>query len=284
MARLSDPDLAAWIDGEARFPNAMVDCIVPATEADTLALVREMGIADDAPVTHENYRQWVLEDDFAQGRPDWDRVGATFSGVVHDYEAMKIRMLNGGHQVLANPGEILGLETIADCMAHDRIAAFFRKVETDEIAPHVRPVPDMAPTAYVDLIARRFANPAIRDTVRRVAFDGSSRHPGFVLPVLRDALAADAPVEGLALVEALWARMCEGMREDGSAIAPNDPHWDDLAAAARAARDDPAAWLAQRRFYGDLAQSPRFAGAFARWLGVLWRDGTDAALRAYVSA
>ena len=114
-----------------------------------------------------------------------------------------------------------------------------------------------------------------------MAFDGSSRHPGFVLPSLRDGLAAGAPVEGLALVEALWARMCEGTREDGSEIAPNDPHWDALQAAARAARDRPAAWLEQRHVYGDLADAPRFAGAFERWLALIGSQGTEAALRSH---
>jgi mannitol 2-dehydrogenase len=83
----------------------------------------------------------------------------------------------------------------------------------------------MTPAAYLTLIEGRFANPAIRDTTRRVAFDGSSRHPGFVLPILRDALAAGGSVKGLALVEALWARMCAGTREDGTLIEPNDPQW-----------------------------------------------------------
>jgi mannitol 2-dehydrogenase len=141
----------------------------------------------------------------------------------------------------------------------------------------------MTPKAYVALIERRFANPRIIDTVRRVAFDGSSRHTGFLLPVLREALAAGTPVEGLALSQALWARMCEGRREDGSRIEPNDPHWDSLTAAAAAAKDRPQAWLEQRQFYGDLGDDARFAGAFGRWLQLIWRDGTEAALRAYLA-
>ena len=103
LARASNPDLAEWIDARCSFPNSMVDCIVPATGPRELALVRELGIDDAVPVTHENFRQWVIEDDFCAGRPDWDRVGATFSDRVHDYEAMKIRMLNGGIRSLPTP-------------------------------------------------------------------------------------------------------------------------------------------------------------------------------------
>lgn len=282
LARLSDPALADWIDREGAFPNSMVDCIVPATGPKEIALARSLGIDDAAPVTHENFRQWVIEDHFAMGRPEWDRVGATFTEAVEDYEAMKIRILNGGHQVISNVGEILGVETIAGCMGHPGIAALFDAVQAREIAPQVAPVPGMTPPAYVDLIRGRFANPEIHDTTRRVAFDGSSRHPGFVLPVVRDALAAGAAVDGLALVEALWARMCEGTRADGSRIEPNDPHWDALTAAAAAARHDPGAWLAQEQIYGDLAKAPAFAQAFHRWLPLIWADGAEAAIRLYV--
>ena len=284
LARLSDPDLARWIDEEASFPNAMVDCIVPATGPKELTLAASLGIRDAAPVTHENFRQWVIEDDFRAGRPDWARVGATFTGAVHSYETMKIRVLNGGHQVLANVGELLGIETIAGCMEHAAIAAFFHKVEREEIAPHVHPVPGMTATDYVALIGRRFANPAIVDTTRRVAFDGSSRHPGFILPSLRDGLAAGAPIAGLALVEALWARMCAGTREDGSVIAPNDPRWSALQAAAEAARATPRIWLAQGALYGGLAENACFAGAFCDWLALIWAEGAEAAMARYLAA
>ncbi len=196
LARLSDPALADWIDAHASFPNAMVDCIVPATGPAELDLVRTMGIADAAPVTHENFRQWVIEDAFCAGRPDWDKVGATFTDDVHAHETMKIRILNAGHQVLVGAAEVLSVPTIADCMAHRAIAALFRKVQTEEILPHVAAVPGMTPEDYLSLIERRFANPAIRDTVRRVAFDGTSRHQGFVLPILRDALGGGRPDRG----------------------------------------------------------------------------------------
>ena len=104
LARASDPDLAEWIDTNCTFPNSMVDCITPATGPERArAGARELGIDDAVPVTHESFRQWVIEDDFCAGRPEWDRVGATFSDRVHDYEAMKIRILNAGHQIVATP-------------------------------------------------------------------------------------------------------------------------------------------------------------------------------------
>ena len=282
LARLSDPELADWIEANCAFPNSMIDCIVPATGPKELELVRRFGIEDAAPVTHENYRQWVIEDDFCAGRPDWDKAGTTFTQDVHAFEAMKIRLLNGSHQLSANAGEILSIEFISDCMAHPLIGKFVRKVAKTEISLQVDPVSGMTPPSYVELVDRRFSNPEIIDTVRRVAFDGASRHPGFILPTLRDALAKGDPIEGLVLSQAIWARMCEGTRQDGTAIAPNDPIWGRLKLAAKAAKIDPQAWLDQRDLYGDLADNPAFQDRFRHWLTMIWSDGLESTLRSYL--
>ncbi|MEM6760314.1 MAG: mannitol dehydrogenase family protein [Pseudomonadota bacterium] len=282
LAELSDPELADWIDTNTSFPDAMVDCIVPATGEGELAAVHALGIRDAAPVTHENFRQWVIEDDFCAGRPPWEDVGVTLTNSVHQYETMKIRVLNAGHQVLANVGELLGLPTIAACMVDDDISAFFDKVQRNEILPHVCAVPDVTPSEYLDMVSRRFTNPMIHDTTRRVAFDGSARHAGFVVPIIRDALASGAPIQGLALTEALWSRMCAGTREDGSQIAPNDPHWDMLRRLAHRSKDAPNLWLTSTAVYGDLGENEPFAAAFEAQLRAVWDLGSARAVRAYL--
>ncbi|UWQ92582.1 mannitol dehydrogenase family protein [Rhodobacteraceae bacterium M382] len=283
LARMSDPELADWIDLSCTFPNSMVDCIVPATGPNELALVHQLGIDDQAPVTHENFRQWVIEDNFCAGRPDLDDVGVTFTDDVHGYEAMKIRILNGGHQVISVPGEILSVQTIADCMKHDLISRLFTKVATEEIAPSVKPVLGTTPKDYVALIHGRFSNPQIVDTTRRVAFDGSSRHAGFVIPSIRDGLTNGTPIKGLALIEAAWARMCQGTREDGSTIEPNDPFWDELRTKANQARENPVTWLEMRQIYGDLADQPQFSDSFTKWLNVIWDEGLEKAMATYLA-
>ncbi len=283
LATLADPSLGKWISENVSFPNSMVDCIVPSTGPKELALASELGIKDQAPVTHENFRQWVVEDDFCAGRPPWEEVGVTLSNRVHDYEAMKLRILNGGHQIIAAPAELFGLETIADAMKHPLIKRFLHQIVLTEIAPHVPSLPDKTPAQYLDLVDLRFSNPAIYDTVRRVAYDGSSRHTGAVLPVIRDAIFAGKLIDGLALSQALWAHMCAGQREDGSQIEPNDPVWQDLNAAALASKSDPQIWLEQRHFYGDIADHVAFCKAFAHWLERLNTDGVEAALEAYLA-
>lgn len=281
LARMVDGDLADWIETNCTFPNSMVDCIVPATGPNELKLAQSLGIDDASPVTHESFRQWVIEDSFCAGRPEWDKVGATFTDRVHDYESMKIRVLNGGHQIVANAGEVLSIATIAECLAHKEIGAFFERVAKSEVIPHLVAVPGMAPTDYVELIKERFANPRIVDTTRRVAFDGSSRHPGFVIPSIKDGIAKGTSVSGLALAEAIWARMCAGQREDGSEIVANDPFWIDLNVTALKARSAPEVWISQRRYYGDLVDNRTFADAFSRWLEMIWDKGVEAALATY---
>ena len=282
LAKLSDPKLSKWIESNCSFPNSMVDCIVPATTAKELALVHDLGISDAVPVTHEDFRQWVIEDDFCAGRPDWDKAGATFTDDVHNFEMMKIRILNGGHQVVAVPGEVLSIETIEQCMKHQLLGTLFQKVILSEVAPHVKAVTSITPENYVDLVRKRFSNPKIIDTTRRVAYDGSSRQTGFLLPSIRDGLASGTPIDGLALIQASWARMCEGTREDGTLIQPNDPFWDELQANAKAARSNPNVWLEMRQIYGNLAREPQFANSFKTWLGIIWDQGLDKAIEIYL--
>ena len=283
LARESDTELARWIDENCTFPNSMVDCIVPVTGAKELALVREFGIVDDVPVTHENFRQWVVEDDFCAGRPNWDQVGVTFSDRVDDYVEMKLRVLNAGHQIVANVGELLSIDTISACMERPLVTALLSKVTREEILPQVKSVPSITPDAYFDLIRKRFANRAIVDTTRRVASEGSVKHPAFIFPMIEDRLNCGVSVDGLALVEALWARMCAGTREDGSEIEPNDPIWRKLVKAAKTARIRPRAWLEQRRIYDESFHTPAFEKSFETWLEQLWSEGCEVTLQRYTT-
>lgn len=284
LARLSDPDFAAWAQANVAFPNGMVDRITPATGPRERAMAAEFGLAKDpVPVTCEPFRQWVLEDHFPAGRPPLERVGVTFTKDVHAYEAMKIRILNGGHATIAYPGGLMDVEFVHEAMAHPLISGFLDKVEREEIIPYVAPVPDTDLNAYYDLIRSRFSNPEVADTERRLCLDGSNRQPKFIIPSLRDALAAGGKIEGLALVSALWCRYCAGTTDQGTVIEPNDPDWTNLQRLALAAKADPSIWIGQAAIYGDTGQDPRFAAAFATALQRLWTEGTEKTLARYLA-
>ena len=270
IAKEQDLELSEWINQNCTFPNAMVDCIVPRTGEIEIDIVRNLGIEDLAPVSHEDFRQWVIEDKFCKGRPPWEKVGVQFSDNVHGYEDQKIRILNGGHQILANAAELLNIETVRDAMKNKMIVSLLEKIEKDEIIPHIKPVPGYTPLEYYELIASRFSNPSIQDTTRRVAFDGSSRHAGFLVPSIKDGIKHNISIIGLSLAEALWARMCEGTREDGSIIEPNDPHWEKLNACAKKSKENPLEWLEQLEIYGDTSKDDKFRDYFSKWLKIIF--------------
>lgn len=282
LARLSDAGFADWVAEHVAFPNGMVDRITPATGPRERAIAESLGLTDPVPVTCEPFRQWVLEDNFPAGRPALEKVGVTFTPHVHAFEAMKIRILNGGHAIIAYPSALMDLLLVHEAMAHPLIAAFLEKVEREEILPFVPPVPGVVLEEYLDLIVGRFSNPEVADTTARLCLDGSNRQPKFIVPSLRDGLAAGRMPEGLILLSALWCRYCHGQTDSGAAIAPNDPNWDALQACARAARAEPVRWLEMSNVYGDLAQDRAVVARFGTWLEAIWAEGVEAVLRRYL--
>lgn len=283
LARLTDPDFAIWIHEHVAFPNGMVDRITPATtDRERQILKDEFDLEDGWPVFCEPFRQWVLEDKFPLGRPALEKVGVQFVDDVSPFELMKIRILNGGHATIAYPSGLMDIHFVHEGMENPLVRAFLAKLEREEIIPTVPPVPGVVLEDYYRLIESRFSNPKIGDTIRRLCLDGSNRQPKFIVPTIADRLKAKADVSGLALESALWCRYCFGTTDSGAVIEPNDPNWDRLQATSKAAKDDPAAWLAMEDIYGAVGHDPAFAGAFANWLNALWENGVKATLEYYL--
>jgi len=185
---------------------------------------------------------------------------------------------------IAYPAGLLDIHFVHEAMEDRQIAEFLETLTKREIIPVVPPPPNVNLDAYRGKVAERFANPKIGDTVSRLCFDGSNRQPKFILPAARDRLKAGAGVSGLALCSALWCRYCYGETESGKHIAPNDPGWERLQAAARPARGDPKAWLAMGDIFGDLAANAAYVKAFSSALSSLWSKGVRATLADYLSA
>ena len=284
LARLMDEELARWVGDHVAFPNAMVDRITPATtDRERGILARDFDLEDNWPVFCEPFRQWVLEDSFTDGRPPLEKVGVQFVKDVSPYELMKIRILNGGHAAIAYPAGLMDIHFVHEAMAEPLVRGFLEKVEREEIIPMVPPVPDTSLEDYYRLIDRRFSNPKIGDTVRRLCLDGSNRQPKFIIPTIADRLKAGKDAAGLALESALWCRYCFGTTDSGAVIEPNDPNWDRMQATAKKAKDDPAAWLAMEDIYGEVGRSPVFRTAFSHALDALWANGTRETLTRYLA-
>ena len=233
FAERIDPALAKWIETEGCFPSTMVDRIVPATTPETLATVQRLtGQTDAAPVQHEPFRQWVVEDNFVDNRrPDLASVGVELVQDVTPFEHMKLRMLNGTHSALAYLGYLAGHETIADCMADAVLADFVRGLWADEIIPALTPPPGADLNAYAVALHDRYQNPGIRHRTWQIAMDGSQKLPQRLLGTLAENLAIDRQCPGLILAVAAWMVYVGGTDLAGQPIDVRDP----LAARLRAA-------------------------------------------------
>jgi mannitol 2-dehydrogenase len=283
LAAAQDAGLADWVRDTVAFPNAMVDRIAPATSDRERQITRdEFGVDDAWPVFCEDFLQWVVEDDFPAGRPAFEEVGAEFVKDVTPWEMMKIRILNGGHAIIAYPSGLMDIHFVHEGMENPLVRAFLQKVEREEVIPIVPPVPGTDLDAYFRKVEERCLNPKIGDTTRRLCLDGSNRQPKFIIPSIADRLDRGLDVTGLALESALWCRYCYGTTESGQVIEPNDPNWERLTAEARRAKADPAAWLAMQDIYGKVGASPDFAAPFATALNSLWTHGTETTLRRYL--
>jgi mannitol 2-dehydrogenase len=279
FARLRDPALGDWIEEAVRFPNSMVDRITPATtDADRAEVAGRFGIDDRWPVVCEPFVQWVLEDDFAAGRPPYEDAGVQLVGHVEPYELMKLRLLNGSHQALCYFAYLAGYRLVHEA-ARDRLfQAFLLGYMGREATPTLPPVPGVDLAGYKQTLLERFANPQIRDTIARLCAQSSDRIPKFLLPVIRQQLATGGEIKRSAAVVASWARYAEGVDEQGQPIDVVDRYSGLLTSLARRQREDPDAFIANRDLFGDLAGDERFVAAYRSALASLHQRGARATL------
>lgn len=263
FAARKDPDLAAWIGENVAFPNSMVDRITPVTSDETRANVQaKYGIKDRWPVWAESFTQWVLEDRFPTGRPPFEEVGVQMVDDVMPYELMKLRLLNASHQALAYPGALVGGQFVHEVCQEPLFADFLLDYMRFEGIPTLLPVPGIDLDAYSQELIARYRNEAVRDTMARLAFDGSERIPKFLLPVLRAQLESGGEMRRCAFVLAAWSRFLEGRDEQGNPTPINDRRAADLSAAAQAEYAVPGSFLDYQPVFADLGANPRLREAF----------------------
>lgn len=283
MANAIDPDLADWIQKNVTFPNSMVDCITPATsDQERERLTTLFGVEDPAPVFCEPFRQWVLEDDFVNGRPPLEQVGVEFVKDVAPYELMKLRILNGGHAAIAYPAALLGIPYVHDVMANPLINQYLKKLVTEEVIPTLPTVPGVNFEDYFSIIESRFSNPEVRDTVPRLCQDASNRLPKFILPIIAANLEENRDCKGLALVVALWCRLCFEGGNENSEINLDDAQATRLIKQATLAKDNPLEFLQMTDIFGKLSNDKSFSTNFTTWLAMLWDIGTIPTLERYL--
>ncbi len=276
-----DPALAEWVAEHVRFPNSMVDRITPATTPEMTAEVqREFGIADRWPVLTEPFAAWVIEDNFADGRPPLEQADVLLVDDVVPYELMKLRLLNAGHQCLAYFAHLCGFEFVHDAARDPLFAKFLLDYFESEAIPTLAPVPGIDLHEYSRTLIERFANPGVGDKVARLCAYSSDRIPKWLIPVICDNLASDGSVRLAAATVASWARYAEGVDEWGNPFEVVDQLADSLVPIARSQHENPTAFIEITGLFGDLACQPRFVQAYLWALDSLHRKGARATLEA----
>ncbi|MBG1232329.1 mannitol dehydrogenase family protein [Aestuariivirga litoralis] len=223
FAALRDKALAEYIARHVSFPSTMVDRIVPATTyEDRRDVLERTGVEDAWPVVTEPFSQWVIEDDFSSGRPDFARVGAQMVSDVKPFEHMKLRMLNGSHSTLAYLGYLMGHEFVSQAIGDPGIRTLIHGLMTEEVMPTLPPgLGDV--NAYRDALLQRFSNPALKHRTWQIAMDGSQKLPQRLLGTIRERLSHGQSVSRLSLGVAGWMRYLTGRDEKGQVIDVRDP-------------------------------------------------------------
>ena len=208
------------------------------------------------------------------GRPPLEDAGVQIVSDVEPYELMKLRLLNASHQALCYPGSLVGYRFVHEVTSDPLFARFLLDYMTAEAIPTLRPVPGIDLYQYARQLIERFSNPEVGDTVARLCSNASDLIPKFLLPVIRQQLAAGQPFTRSAAVVASWARYAEGTDENGEphdlvdALAPR------LRAAALRQRGDRAAFVEDNRaIFGVLADDSRFTGVYTAILTSLLDRG-----------
>jgi mannitol-1-phosphate/altronate dehydrogenase len=276
FAQRVDPDLAAWITEHGRFPCAMVDRITPVPNPEQIAAFRdETGSPDEAPIFAEAFRQWVIEDSFSNGRPDWDRVGAQFVIDVSPYEKMKLRLLNASHLATAGLGSLAGYETVRQTIEDPFIRRYMERLMECETAQTLPAIPGVDLAAYQRNLIERFANPAIHDRLQRINADAPVN---LLLDPLSDRLAAEASIDLLSLGLAAWLKRVtleSSLPVEGRQLGKSE-----LQLQSRARRGDtPISFLNVSEIFGAVGTHPRLLASVEHWLSALDSRGAAGTLQ-----
>ena len=187
---------------------------------------------DDAwPVVTEQFVQWVIEDEFTMGRPDWTIAGAVFSDEIERWENMKLRCLNGSHSTLSYLGQLTGRETVADAMKLPLITEILDPLWL-EIRAVLKAPKGVDSAAYVESLKQRYRNPALKHRTAQIASDGSQKLPQRLLAPLRDRQAKGLASPMIATAIAAWMHFVVKTAHTPDAVL-NDPLAAEILAQAK---------------------------------------------------
>ena len=274
FAQQQDPSLYNWIKNEVSFPNSMVDRITPVTPKSSIEfLINEYQLKDDWPIVCEPYIQWVIEDDFSNGRPPLEKLGVQFVPDVTPYEKMKIRLLNAGHSVLGIPGAVHGHATINACMEDNIFASFMRAFMDKEVTPRLGKIEGIDLTGYKNSLEERFANPNIKDGLSRICSESSAKLPKFLIPTIQENLVEEGSIKYGTFILATWAYYSDkGVDINNNPIEIIDVRKDELHQSAKHYEKDQLSFLRISNIFGNLLVSERFIKYYSKMIKAIYLE------------
>ena len=283
LAAMQDEGLAQWVNDHVAFPGCMVDRIVPAMDTESFTrLEQQVDCYDPAAVVCESFSQWVIEDHFPLGRPDWEVEGVQMVSDVRPFETMKLRMLNGSHSLLAYVGLLLGYESVFDAINDADLARFIERYMLDEAVPTLDMPAEIQLEVYAHDLAARFANDSLQHRLRQIAMDGSQKLPQRWLLGAQQLLEEGRGLDCTALGIAAWIYYCTQPSPDGSARGIDDPMsaiFADISGRFEGASLVDAVLRLDEVFPATLFEFVAFRDAIQRAYATLVRDGMASLLR-----
>tara|TARA_B110001469_G_C9646833_1_gene327366 strand:- start:2487 stop:4037 length:1551 start_codon:yes stop_codon:yes gene_type:complete len=276
-AEHQESELSQWIAEHVQFPNGMVDRITPVTtKADIDYVAQNFGLTDEWPITCESFSQWVIEDNFSDGRPSWDKAGAQFVPDVTPFEKMKIRLLNAGHSVLGLLGSIHGYATIDETVSDKDFAEYLRAFMDLEVTPLLDELDGIDLNQYKDTLIERFANPNIKDSLARICSESSAKLPKFLIATIEENLTANRDCSLAALVIATWCLYSDKqVNQAQKALDIQDAMQAELTEYAQQTSADTLVFLKLDSLFGDLINQPAFNQLYSDAINALYAPASN---------
>lgn len=278
-AKALDPELGAWIETNVTFPSCMVDRITPAVRKEDAERINDRsGVVDLLPVFSEDFAQWVVEDNFCNGRPPLELVDVQMVDDVHPYELAKVRLLNASHSMLAYPGQLAGFAQVSQALAEPLIRRLLDVFMEQDVIVHLTAPPGMDLHAYKEKLLDRFSNPSVGDQLARITSDGAAKLPVFLGSTVNDVISTGGDVRRLAFGLACFVRYLGGVDDNGKSFQPFEPNLDPVDKAL-ALDADPYAGLRMSILHGfGITKDGPFAETFVRLRAEIAEKGVLATL------
>lgn len=211
LADATDAPVRDWIQaGGCAFPSSVVDRITPAaTPGDRAGAQARLGLEDRGATVTEPWAEWVVEDRFPAGRPDWPAAGALIVDDSAPYSQRKLRLLNGGHSVLAYTGGARGHlyvhEAAADQAVESEVQALW-----DEAMRWMDPSALRGVEDWLTQVRSRWANARLPHRLEQIATDGSTKLAERVVPTIRAARESGHSAPAAERLVAAWIAHLRG--------------------------------------------------------------------------